>query len=82
MARPHKGRGALEGEENPFTPWPSALSVAGITLQRAEPGREGLDKQAMGALLTIELGLSWAAQCGEGHCETGQAQPSPAPQQD
>lgn len=58
VAGPHKGRGALEGEENPFTPWPSALSVAGITLQRAEPGREGLDKQAMGALLTtwIELG--------------------------
>lgn len=80
MARPHKGRGALEGEENPFAPWPSALSAAEITLQRAEPGREGSDKQEMGALL--RGGLSWAAQCGEGHCETGQAQPSPAPQQD
>lgn len=47
VAWPHMGKGALWGEETPFTPWPCARPIAGITLQRAEPGSEGSDKQAV-----------------------------------
>lgn len=66
VAWPHKGSGALEGEENPFAPWPSALSIVGITVQRAELGREGAANKTMEVLHTKwrSSRVDWAAQPG------------------
>lgn len=69
VAWPHKGKGALKGEENPFAPWPSALSIAGITPEsRAWQGRNRQRSNGSSAHEVEELkgGLSWAAQHGEG----------------